>query len=409
MVVSLTNKEPSAFGINPTMARALTDPLRVRILSELSVRPLSPSRFVEEVGGELTKIARYFRQLADWGYIEVIEERPGRRHGAAIEHVYRGIQRVHFDTSMWKTVSHSKRDTVSRSTISAFFARVVEANKAGTFDQEVDRHLSWDGIGLDRHAWIQLGRRLDQVLDWLAELEVASAERLQNAGGEAIPTVVGLMAFRSPNSPKTMLQASGRADGRIEKVGPTFALSPKVAKALSNAYRCRILMEVSAQPLSPSQFVEKNGGSMSHISRCFRELAEWGFIEVFEERKGGRNGGGIERLYRGTHRPYFDTPTWSLLPRIIREEISQSFLDSYFERISEAIEAGTFDAELDRHLSWKRMTLDRPAWAELASTLDEILAWLPELEEQSIRREQGDFDALIPTISGLLSFRAPRA
>jgi hypothetical protein len=54
------NREPTAFGISSKMARALADPWRIRILAELSLRPLSPSKFVKEFGGELTDIARYF-------------------------------------------------------------------------------------------------------------------------------------------------------------------------------------------------------------------------------------------------------------------------------------------------------------------------------------------------------------
>ncbi|HEU4463096.1 MAG TPA: winged helix-turn-helix domain-containing protein, partial [Solirubrobacterales bacterium] len=185
------------------MARALADSWRVRILSELSLRPMSPSQFVEEVGGELTHIARCFRQLAEWNFVEVVEERPGRRRGAAIEHVYRGIQRAHFDTATWKTVSRSERDTWSRTAVSAYFARIAEAVEGGTFDAEIDRHVSWDGVALDRPAWLTLGGRLDQVLEWLPELAVEADRRLQDSAGERIPTVVGLSAFRSPQSPTT--------------------------------------------------------------------------------------------------------------------------------------------------------------------------------------------------------------
>ncbi len=175
-----------------------------------------------------------------------------------------------------------------------------------------------------------------------------------------IPVIVGLTAFRSPHSPRALLQASRRYYGAAKKTGATFGISPKAVKALSNKWHCRILMELSARPLSASQFVEEIGGSMTHVSRSFRELADWGFIEVFEERNGGRNGGGVERIYRGTHRPYFDTPTWGLMPEILREEMSQSFPSSFLERIFEAVEAGTSDTDL-----------------------------------------------LIPTITGLMSFRAP--
>lgn len=389
------------------MARALADPWRVRILAELSVRPLSPSIFVEEVGGELTHISRCFRQLAQWGYIEVIEERPGRRRGAAIEHVYRGIQRAHFNTSAWETVPRSERDAASRSAINSYFDRILEAVRASTFDEEIDRHLSWIGVALDRHGWLQLRDRLNEVLAWLSDLEVGAAKRLPKTEGESIPCIAGLSAFRSPQSPVTMLQASNNHQSEAVASGSDpFAIGPQLAKALSNNWRCRILMELTIRPLSPSRFVEEVGGSLTHISRCFRELADWGYVEVIEERKGGRRGGGVERIYRNAQRPYFDTPTWRTLPRLIREEMSQSFLRSYFERITEAIDSGTFDTDKDRHFSWKPLVLDRLAWTELGETLDQILSWLPDLEAQSLER-MPDHQQLIPTIVGLASFRSP--
>jgi DNA-binding HxlR family transcriptional regulator len=184
------------------------------------------------------------------------------------------------------------------------------------------------------------------------------------------------------------------------------AFDPRMAKALSNKWRSRILFELSSRPLSPSQFVEEFGGSMTHVSRCFRELAEWGLVEIVEERKGGRRGGGVERIYRGLRRPFFDTASWESLPLIVRQEMSQSFLNAYMERVTEAIDAGTFDAEDDRHFSWKPVLLDRPAWTELSQTLDGVLEWLPELEGESLQRTESP-DDLIPAIVGLASFRMP--
>jgi DNA-binding transcriptional ArsR family regulator len=365
---------------------------------------MSPSQFVEEVGGELTQIARCFRQLAEWGFVEVIEERPGRRRGAAIEHVYRGIQRVHFDTATWKSVSRSERDTVSRAAVSAYFARIAEAVEGGTFDAEVERHLSWDGVALDRPAWLELGRSLDGVLESLPELAVEADRRLQNSDDERIPAVVGLSAFRSPQSPTTMLLASRRHQPPPKNA--EIAFGPRMTKALSNKWRSRILMELSNRPLSPSQFVEEIGGSMTHIARCFRELAESGLVEILEERKGGRRGGGVERIYRGVRRPFLDTAAWEALPLLVRQEISQSFLAAYMERVTEAIDADTFDAEDDRHFSWKPVVLDRPAWGELAQALDGLLESLPDLEAESLQRTE-DPEELIPTVVGLASFRMP--
>jgi DNA-binding transcriptional ArsR family regulator len=400
--------EPPAFAITPQLARAVADPWRVRILAELSVRRLSPSLFVEEVGGELTEIARYFRQLANWGYIELVEERPGRRRGAAIEHVYRGVRRAYFDTSSWERVPRSTRDQVSQASVNSFFARISEAISAGTFDEEVDRHLSWDNVALDRVAWRQLGGRLDETLAWATGLDAETALRLSKTERERIPTIIGLSSFRAPQSSPEILSAS-----RFHQAPPVagqpeeFAFRPELAKALSNPWRGRILMELVSRPMSPSQFVEEIGGSKTHIARCFRELAQWGYVEVFEKKRGGRRRGGVELIYRNVRRPYFDTPAWISLPRIIREEMSQAFLNSYLHRITSAIDQDVFDAEIDRHFSWLPVMLDRLAWTEVGERLDEILTWLPELEAESVKRSGGNLDQLIPAVVGLVSFRSP--
>lgn len=114
----------------------------------------------------------------------------------------------------------------------------------------------------------------------------------------------------------------------------------------------------------------------------------------------------MERIYRNAQRPYFDTPTWRILPLLVREEMSQSFLKSYFDRITEAVDSGTFDFDTDRHFSWKHLILDRLAWTTVVECLDEILMWIPELEEQSLKRDS-DAQLLIPTIVGLAAFRVP--
>jgi hypothetical protein len=370
---------------------------------------MSPSQFVEEVGGELTCIARCFRQLANWGYAEVVEERPGSRRGASIEHVYRSIQRAHFDTATWEGLPRFQRDVVSDSILGSYFTRVREAIEAGTFDQEVDRHLSWDGVVLDRIAWVALTTELDRVLDWLPELEIDAINQKLSTPGEVIPTTVSLAAFRSPRSVETVLQAPPQQEVSARR-GDALShdlISVEMAKAMRNRWRSRILMELNARPLSPSQFIEEVGGSPSHIYRCFRQLAEWGYIEVIAKRPGGRRGGGVEQIYRNVLRAYFDTTTWSELPLVLRCEFSNSILGSYLARVSEAIKAGTFDAEADRHLSWIPLSLSRGGWEAVATRLDEVLARLPTLQAESRERTGDNSEELIPVTVGLASFRSP--
>lgn len=389
------------------MASALTDPLRSRILMEISTRPMSPSQFAAKVGGDLSRISRCFRQLERLGYAEVVEERPGRRRGASIEHIYRGIQRAYFDTTTWSALPRSNRNGISRAVLDSYFAHIAEAIEMGTFDQEQDRHLSWDLVVLDSVAWRQLGERLDDILDWLPEVEVAASERRSKADLEAIPTTVGMAAFRSPISPESILMGPERCYGNFttDDEDP-FEFNLEMAKALSNPWRSRILVQLAARSMSPSQFAEEVGGDPSYIARCFRELARWKLIYVVEERRGGRRGGGVERIYKIAQRAYFDQETWQNLPLFLRRELSNSCLLAYAERISEALEAGTFDADPDRHLSWKTVVVDRAAWTEATLALSKLIDWISQLQRESVDRTAGDAGRLISITVGLACFRA---
>lgn len=399
----------AAFVISPRMARALADTWRSRILMELSVRPLSPSQFVNQVGGELAVISRCFRQLADWDFIEVVEFRTGGQRRGAVEHVYRRIQRALFDTQVWERLPSAYRIECSGSTLESYIARISEAIAAGTFDDELDRHLSWDAVAIDRIAWTRLGSRLDGVLYWLPELAAESARRIAETGETPIPTTVGLSAFRSPS--KTAPSPPLVQGEPIESpLATPFVISAKMAKAIANKWRSRILMEVRTRPMSPTQFVNEVGGSQRNINRCFQQLAGWDYIYVVDERRtGGRRHGGYEKIYGLKQRAHFDTRTWEKLPRFLRDECSSSFLHSYFARVREAIAAGTFDAEVDRHLSWDGVALDRCAWTQLTLAADEILASLPGLEAEAAKRMAQKEEEPIPTTVGLAVFRSPKS
>ena len=184
-------------------------------------------------------------------------------------------------------------------------------------------------------------------------------------------------------------------------------ISAKLAKALANPMRARIMTELCVRPLSPSQFQALAGGNLGNIARYFRQLEEWDFVEVIEIRRGGHRRGGVEHIYRRIQPILIKTEEWAVLPTFLREDVSANVLASYFARINEAIEAGTFDAETDRHLSWDKPTLDRQGFEELSTRLDEVLNWLPELARESAERMKESGEDPIPTTVGLTAFRSP--
>jgi DNA-binding transcriptional ArsR family regulator len=392
--------------ISAKLAKALANPWRNRILMEVHLRPMSPGQFVEEFGGNLSSVARYFRELREWNFLEVAEELRGGKRRGAVEKVYRAVQRVYFDTHTWEQLPRYLRSECSGAVLEGLLLRISQAIRTGTFDAEKDRHLSWKALPLERGAWTAYVGQLDDVLSWLSALEVESAARIAVTGESAIPATVGLLAFRSPagfaNAQQEHQEPNRRSD--IGPGGPPFLISPQMAKILANPWRNRILMEVHQRPMSPRQFVEEIGGpDLATVARYFRQLKASGYLDVVQELRGGRRRGAVEKVYRAVRRAHFDTGTWEALPLDLRSECSGAVVDGLIRRINQAIDADTFDAEVSRHLSWKAISLDRQGWSECVSRLDELLAVVDESEGLADKGEP----ELIPATIALMAFRSP--
>jgi DNA-binding transcriptional ArsR family regulator len=92
------------------------------------------------------------------------------------------------------------------------------------------------------------------------------------------------------------------------------------ATAIGNPWRCRILAAASGEGISPSDFVREYGGEISNISRHFRNLANWGYLEVAARRSGGPRRGGTERVYRLVDDVDPGGSFWSGLSELVRRD-----------------------------------------------------------------------------------------
>jgi DNA-binding transcriptional ArsR family regulator len=396
-----------ALELSARMAKPLANAWRNRILAELLLRPMSPTEFIHNFGGPgLPTVARYFRELKHWGFLEVAEERRGGKRRGAVEKVYRAIQRLHFDTSTWERLPRYLRSECSHSMMEGLIARITEAVEAETFDAEKDRHLSWRTVRFERQFWSEYSRHLDSVLGRLEQLEMESAARA-SSDEDVLLITVGLLAFRSP--PKELVRESRASSlSAEEQERPHYLMSAGTAKALANPWRNRILAELHTRPMSPKLFLEQIGGpDLPTVARYFRQLKKWGYLEIVEELTGGARRGSVEKVYRAIRRAHFNTPTWEQLPLEVRSKCSVSMLDGLMERLNAAIAADTLDAEVDRFLYWKTVQIDRPAWEQLGRELDDALDKVETLERASDAAiAKGDAEE-IPATAALLAFRSP--
>jgi DNA-binding transcriptional ArsR family regulator len=183
--------------LDSNIVKALSHPLRMRILTRLNEGVASPNEMAKEFQESLPLVSYHVRILRELDCIELVRTTPRR---GAIEHHYRALTRPFLDDADWRQLPPSARKAVSNTVLNKALNDVRDAVAAGTFDDRADRHLSYTPLMLDEEAWQELGRRLDEVLHWAIEAQATSAGRLQDdeSGGAEIRARLSLMAYSAP-------------------------------------------------------------------------------------------------------------------------------------------------------------------------------------------------------------------
>jgi DNA-binding transcriptional ArsR family regulator len=154
-----------------TLSKAMSHPLRVRILALLDERTASPVELAGWLGASLGTTAYHVRTLERLGLIELVRETPVR---GAIEHHYRSKERPRVAADA-PPVARQAAVSSSLQTIDAY-ARAASA--AGGFDNG-DSHLTRTALQLDARGWNDLSRACLRLLAQVDRIEAAARERIQ--------------------------------------------------------------------------------------------------------------------------------------------------------------------------------------------------------------------------------------
>jgi DNA-binding transcriptional ArsR family regulator len=185
--------------VDPRIAKALSHPMRARILMILNERVASPNEIADAIGERLPNVSYHVRALLELGTIELVDT--AQRRGA-IEHYYRALVRPFFSDRDWKRLPRSGRQTISDSILQVLWEDLSESINAGAFEARDDRHLSHSHMDLDDEGWAEMTELLNGVLNEVKKIEAGSSARLRKAAnGAGIPTTFALMHFESPARP----------------------------------------------------------------------------------------------------------------------------------------------------------------------------------------------------------------
>jgi DNA-binding transcriptional ArsR family regulator len=181
--------------VDPRLAKALSHPMRTRILAILNERVASPNEISEMIDERLPNVSYHVRALQDLGCIELVST--AQRRGA-IEHYYRAVVRPFFTDRDWKKLPQSGRQAVSDVALQMIWEDVSEAIASGKFEARPDRHLSRSVLEVDETGWKELHDLLKGALAETEKIQARSADRIKKSDVDAVPARVVLMHFESP-------------------------------------------------------------------------------------------------------------------------------------------------------------------------------------------------------------------
>lgn len=387
--------------------------LRLKIVTELYMREMSPKLFYEEFGGgSIPRVDSHFKILAKHGWLTLMSRQTGgSRHGAT-ENFYRATELAVFDLDTWSSLPYSIRAWFSSTIFKQLAERVQSALQAKTFDARPDRHFSWTPLTLDRLGWGRVIGVMDALFYSLVGLQADVEVRMAKSDESPILTMVAMAGFESP------AERQG-----YEEWKPTRDLAPssesaipfmsRLAKVFADEISLKIVAELNLRAMSVPQFhrefsADLGGVSIHCIRGRFKKLVELGWLMKVAVQKGKVRRGAPEHLYRATKPVIFDTQDWAEASDSVKAGYSWTILDHLSEQTRAAMDAGTFDARADRHFTWSFLRVDQEGWEKLIAEIEAVFAYIFEEQKAAKQRLAESGEQPIRMTVALAAFESPQ-
>jgi DNA-binding transcriptional ArsR family regulator len=158
---------------DPRYIKALSHPLRVRILAILEERIASPVQLAELLDARLGVVSYHVRTLERFGLIKLVRTNPVR---GAVEHHYRANARPTISDAGWADAAPVAKQAYLSSFLQQVSAYTNAAAASGGFDRP-DAHFTRTVAKLDRKGWTQLAKACEQLLAKIDTIEAEVAKR----------------------------------------------------------------------------------------------------------------------------------------------------------------------------------------------------------------------------------------
>ncbi|HEX6689389.1 MAG TPA: hypothetical protein VF085_12115 [Solirubrobacterales bacterium] len=380
--------------------------IRLRIVTELYMREMSPTQFFEEFGGgTVSRVDYHFKKLAKARWLRHHRSTPGK-NGRGVMNFYRASELAYFDAETWALLPYSIRVAFSWSSFKVITERAREAMAALAAEGRATRNLTSGQLLLDQLGWKRVIEAVDTQFVSLYEEQDDAALRISHSKEKPIRVSVLQFAFESPTSSE-------------ERIGPELVeseeetLTPfpvRLSKVFADELSIKILTVANQRDISVEQFCAEFGGPSirpRHVRRRFAKLEQNRWMERVHARLGSKRRSTREYFYRATGPVITDDVPQADVPDSLRETDSWKTFEQLSVHVKEALKAGTFDAREDRYLAWSLLLLDQQGLERVAADIEALRAFVLEEQKRAKARLRKTGEKPITTTVALGAFESP--
>jgi DNA-binding transcriptional ArsR family regulator len=189
----MSNQEPVTNITDPRWLRAISHPIRIRLLAMLDEEAASPVILASKLNQPLGTIAYHVRTLYDLGLLKLVSTR--QRRGAT-EHYYKTTGHPTSSEEAWEGLDAISKQRLLTALIAKATDYATGSAAAGGFDAK-EAHISTDALKLDRQGLEELALESKKWLARAQEIEREAAARNRDAPDSAVSVGLTLMLFEA--------------------------------------------------------------------------------------------------------------------------------------------------------------------------------------------------------------------
>ena len=182
---SRTEGPQDAGELDEGLLKAISHPLRHRLLGMLDGRTASPNELARELGLPLGRVSYHIRLLHELGAIELVSTEPRR---GALEHFYRAVTSAWFREGDWARLPRSARRGILGHNLREIFDWVTASAEHGGFDHPTSEVLR-TSLSLAEQGREEVSRLARDAMEEARRIHEQAAERHAAKGaGEPLAT-----------------------------------------------------------------------------------------------------------------------------------------------------------------------------------------------------------------------------